>query len=332
MAKQAYELLEAELATWAGYEPENVVCCSSGSAALHMALQTLQLRTGTRKVVVPDLTMIACARAVHLARLLPTFVDCRDDLLMDLRCLARKCGYHGENPSAVMVVHLYGRQQDTDAVRAATSICVPAIVEDLAEAHGVAPHPDTDAACWSFYRNKCVYGEEGGAIAFKNKDHAATARRMRTLGFTPAHDFNHDPDGMNYRMSNCHAELIRISLRSFKENMLLRRTVEEIYDRACPEEWRMPERVVPWVYDLRIPGMDYTLQYKLIHALQTEGIAARHCFKPMSTQKEFSTYGDPGPNALKASAEVVYLPIQPQTPTWEIHKAIEIVKTVIRPE
>ena len=32
---QSYEHLEVELARWAGYAPEQVVACSSGTAALH---------------------------------------------------------------------------------------------------------------------------------------------------------------------------------------------------------------------------------------------------------------------------------------------------------
>ena len=55
----------------------------------------------------------------------------------------------------VLTVHLYGRKAPTDFGERIH------VVEDLAEAHGIAPNPNSDAACWSFYKNKVIAGEEG---------------------------------------------------------------------------------------------------------------------------------------------------------------------------
>jgi perosamine synthetase len=152
VARQPFELLEDEVADWAGYPRGHVVSCSSGTAALHIALEALQLPQGAT-VIMPDLTMVACARAVHLAGLVPQFVDCKDDLNMDVRQIDST---QLRSTAAFMAVHLYGRcafkMFGFNNLR---------VVEDMAEAHGVRPHAETDAACWSFYRNKIVAGEEG---------------------------------------------------------------------------------------------------------------------------------------------------------------------------
>ena len=107
MVMQPHEQLEQEWAAFNDLDPAGMVACSSGTAALHLALEALQLQPGST-CILPDFTMIACARAVTLAGLVPVFVDCGDDLLMDMALTPQACG---EKTSAVMIVHIYGRQQ-----------------------------------------------------------------------------------------------------------------------------------------------------------------------------------------------------------------------------
>ena len=304
-----------------------VVACSSGTAALHLALEALGLPRGSR-VVVPDLTMVACARAVHLAGLRPLLVDCGEDLLMDLDGLYDAVKAPGV--SAVMAVHVYGRLVDMDHVETAavSGPATLAIVEDMAELHGVAPHPATDAACWSFYRNKVIRGEEGGAVAFQDPAHAAKARRLRSLGFTDAHNFYHEPRGHNYRMANLLAAPIRESLARVNETIAVRRQIEAEYEVECPPALRMPPRACPWVYDLRIPGISAGKQNEVVRALRGAGIEARHCFKPMSTLPEFLQCKQSGGRLCDVMArEVIYLPIEPgRTTTGEVRRAFGIIR------
>src|SRR5262249_3891926 len=158
----------------------------------------------TSHVLVPDFTMIACARAVTLAGLKPVFVDCDSSLLVDLDCV--ESFYANRLPyvptPVVIAVHIYGRRVDMDKLHASVEGAAW-VVEDLAEAHGIRPHPDTKAACWSFYKNKLVAGEEGGAVWFEDTERAEKARMLRCQGFTESHDFYHIPRGHNYRLANC---------------------------------------------------------------------------------------------------------------------------------
>lgn len=334
---ELYQQLERELAEWSGM-PE-VVVCSSGTAALHLALEALQLPQGS-KCIVPDFTMIACSRAVTLAGLEPVFVDCDNRLLMDLGQEVRAIVADTRNTKAVMYVHIYGRQYPMENLSPNDSRYR---IEDLAEAHGCKPHSDTNAACWSFYKNKIIAGEEGGAVGFRDPKLAARARQLRSLGFTEEHDFTHVPRGCNYRMSNDAASRIRHSLWQYwhgampfskrppKNTLELRREAEAWYDEQCPDKWRMPSRDAPWIYDIRIPGMMPLRQTELVRALQAEGIAARHGFKPCHTQEEYrhcSVYGNG--NAAVASREVIYLPLDPSKVTREsARKAFEVIRRVV---
>ena len=71
----------------------------------------------------------------------------------------------------------------------------------------------------------------------------------------------------------------------------------------------MPERQAPWVYDFRIQGTSQT-QDRIVKTLNEHGIAARHAFKLMSSQAEYSACRRVGGGmAEAASREVIYLPL-----------------------
>ena len=349
---EAYQQLEHEWSSFNNLDPKGMVCCSSGTAALHLALEAFRLPPGSG-VLVPDFTMIACPRAVTLAGLTPVFVDCGDDLNMDMMLVPKAMS---SETMVAMLVHVYGRRcPDVRRVPAAKGNMLPDhcdyVVEDLAEAHGIKPHEWTDAACWSFYRNKIVAGEEGGAVWFRDPDHAALARQLRSLGFTEAHDFMHVPRGHNYRMSNLHASWILgesdsaftgvcggsnpNGLPRVNVNLKLRKEIEGWYDEACTEEWRMPPRDAPWVYDLRLRerGMSVYKLQRVVTALNDAGIAARTGFRPMTEQMEYRgcqrVTKDAIWNAWQASREVFYLPIQPgKTTQADVRRSFEVIRSI----
>lgn len=308
---QPYQLLEREFGELLG--PEwYCVAVSSGTSALHLALEVLKTARNVQDrcgVLLPDLTMVACARAVTMANLVPHFADCNEQLLIDPGTWKSLKTYSGPI-CGIMPVHIYGRRCDMDLIHSVASAHGSFVVEDLAEAHGVPPHPKTDAACWSFYQNKIIRGEEGGMIAFRNPDQAKLARQLRSLGFTEDHDFQHIPRGVNARMSNLHAGPIRRSLRNFRANVAHRKYLVECYDSVIPEVWRMPKRDANWVYDLRIPRLTTPVQDQIVSKLKCSGIQARHCFKPMTTIQEYRNPATFHPNAVRLSQEVIYLPLR----------------------
>ncbi len=322
---EKYELLEKEFAEWMGLDPERMVAVSSGTAALHTALEALQLPQGA-SVVIPDFAMVACPRAVTLAGLKPKFADVGTDLLLDPTNIAGDL----VTLRAVMPVHTYGRRCNMEVIADKAEMFALMVVEDLAEAHGVRPHPETDAACWSFYRNKIISGEEGGAVYFKCKDHASYARQLKNIGFTPAHDFAHIPRGHNYRLANVLAEIAIDNLRRVNRNVSERRRLEAEYDRRCSVEWKMPPRDAVWVYDLRIPGLTSEVQDKIVKSLNEVGIAARHGFKPLRRQQEYAKGQDTSEwQSDVASREVIYLPVHPGVTEKQIELAFEVIRANI---
>ncbi len=333
---EAYQQLEVELAQWLNslpgngqkYAPEQVVSCASGSSALLLALEALKLPPGS-EVVTGDLNMISIPRAISLAGLTPVFVDCDANLLMDSSLLSQ--AYCPPESRAVVTVHIYGRQVDMGEVMDVVDNRGGYVVEDLAEAHGVAPHPQTDAACLSFFRNKVLFGEEGGMVAFRDPKHATLARQLRSMGFTEAHNFIHVSRGWNHRLSNANAKLVLQNLRTWDVPVMAwgipgyltvleqRRLISRWWDEALPPEWRMPERDVTWVHDVRVSGLTREKQFQVVKALNATHIEARISFWPMHLQEEFKSCRVVGNgNAERMANEVFYLPCDPGTVSEEM--------------
>ena len=310
MTKQKFEILEERFQEYLGLH--SCVGCSSGSAALHLGLESLMLSPGS-EVIVPDYTMIACARAVTLANLKPVFVDCLDNLCINPFAIRKAIT---ANTTAIMAVHIYGRSCDMTMIHAIAKEFNLRVIEDMAELHGVSPHEKTDVACWSFYQNKVIHGEEGGAIAFKEGliYSVSLARSLRCLGFGSSHNFLHLPRGMNYRLSNVHADLILASLEKVRTNLNNRFKVFQYFEEEIPKESHLTNSAMisPWVYPVLLPeSFGYSAQSKVVNYLNELGISARQGFKPMTTQPEYRDGLTPCPNALRLSKRVCYLPINP---------------------
>lgn len=304
---QAFEQLEKEFGEFIGNP--NTVAVASGTAALHVACEVARTLitddvTGIvqPRIAIPEYTMVACPRAARMADMQPVFVDCLDNLQMNMDLVP-------DNVDAVMAVHIYGNLCDMEKIAYRPGRLV---IEDMAEVHGARPHPNTFAACWSFYKNKTIHGEEGGMIAFKSPREAGLAKRLRTLGFDQHHDYFHEPRGVNARMSNAHAELILPSLRNYEQNVQRRLFIRDMYAQCLPTRWQFSAPTFPWVFPLQIRGMKRHQQAELVRIVNESDIAARHGFKSMLWQEEFvfsAPLSLPASNVAKLQYEIVYLPI-----------------------
>jgi len=142
------------------------VSASNGTTALHLAAHALGLGPGD-EVIVPDLTFIGSASAVHYTGARPVFADVDpitwtidSDALAKLITPATK---------AVMPVHLYGHMADMAAINEIAAAHELWVIEDAAEAHGAAIE-GRRAGSWgtigafSFYANKIITTGEGGML------------------------------------------------------------------------------------------------------------------------------------------------------------------------
>lgn len=317
---EPYELLEQEWAKANRLPEVGMVVCSSGTAALHLAFEGLCLPRGSQ-ILIPEFTMIACARAATLAGLRPVFVDCRSDLTMDPEDVEDKLT---PLTSAILMVHPYGRMCDRSKIKRIAEESRLFMIEDCAEFHGGPLYEDgdriADALCWSFYQNKIVSGEEGGAVYFSSQSSAGIARLLRSQGFTESHNFSHIPYGHNYRLANSLAEPIRESVRQFPENVSGRMETAQklagLFRFHDPDQKRVhvlyrPEDI-PWVFPIEVQGTAIGADGidSFVRDLNEQGIPARCSFKPMSQQTEYRGHYK-HLKAYQASRSIFYLPLSP---------------------
>lgn len=307
---ELYEQLEVVWADTIKANRNCVVACSTGTAAIQLVLEAFGFPRGG-EVIIPNFTMIACARAVTMAGLVPVFVDCKENLLIDENLIEEKIT---SKTCAIMPVHIYGRTCNLRAILEIANKYDLKVIEDCAEAHGIPRNEETDAQCWSFYKNKIIAGEEGGAVCFNEDLFASMARSIRSQGFTPTHNFKHIIGGMSCRLSNANAEPILRSLDppGLSAKLEMRRRVSSWYDEFVPNEYHMPKRDVDWVYDIKLPEINYSKKLLMIDVLNSKGIQVRHSFYPMSGQAEYinSKYPvDTNQRCFEMYRRVMYFPI-----------------------
>ncbi|WP_086665421.1 DegT/DnrJ/EryC1/StrS family aminotransferase [Lentzea kentuckyensis] len=276
------------------------VSCSSGTAALTLALRALGVGPGD-EVIVPEFTMIATAWAVTYTGATPVFVDCGDDLNIDVARIEEKIT---SRTKVIMPVHVYGRRCDMDAIMALAHDHGLRVVEDSAEAHGV--RPVADIACFSLYANKIITSGEGGIAITDDPWLAGQMRHLRGMAFSDDHSFLHKKLAYNFRMTNMQAAVALAQVERLPEILAGRREIERRYDAGLAGIsgiTLMPQRDVLWMYDLRAQRRDQLREF-----LKRNGIETRLFFKPMSRQPGYLDPNWPQLNASRFSEDGLYLP------------------------
>ncbi len=265
------------------------VSCNSGTNAIYLALKALGVGPGD-EVIVPEYTMIATAWAVSYTGATPVFVDCGDDLLMDVTKIQIT-----PKTKAIISVPIYGRMSTIP------EFGVP-IVEDMAEGHGIKPQGDI--ACYSFYGNKILTTGEGGMCITNNKEWADEMRSLSNMYMDEKRTYLHQKQGHNFRMTNLQAAVGLAQVMRMDEILEKREKIQDWYDQNLPEHVKMPRRDVLWFYDIDCG----TQQENLKQWLENEEIPSRYGFKPMSMQPQYEIAYE-HLNAYKWSKRILYLPV-----------------------
>ena len=317
--------LEKKFASFVG--TEDCVSVNTGTAALHVALEALQLPAGS-KVIVPDFTMYASALAVYYARLTPIFVDCDENLLINLDKVEEVID---KDTKVLMVTHVYGRLVNMERVVSIAKRYNLRVIEDACEAHGALQSGKMvgsyDIGCFSFYKNKIICGEEGGAVTSNDENFLNIVRDMKSMSFGVTHDYYHEIIGFNYRMTNSQAREILCSLSRVEENIKKREFMKNYYNSCFESQNKMPNnRVVVWVYDMKHHNANLVTK-----ELKRRGINARHSFKPMTVQPLFKENAcNVGTNSLYYSENVFYIHLDVLDTEKELDRKQQIIKKVIK--
>jgi pyridoxal phosphate-dependent aminotransferase EpsN len=282
----------------------HAVALSSGTAALHLALQILGVRVGD-DVLTSTLTFAATANAITYVGANPVFVDVHPDTwtmnpeLLEAELAKRHAA--GRRVAAVVTVDLYGQCTDYDRIGAiANQLGVP-VVEDAAEAlggtyRGRSAGSFGECAAFSFNGNKIITTSGGGMLVSHRRDIIDRARHLATQAREPAPHYEHKDVGFNYRLSNLLAAIGRGQLQSLPAKVARRREINETYRRALarvPGVTFMPEasygRSNCWLTCIIVDPDEFGATREDIRfALEAENIESRPLWKPMHMQPVFN--------------------------------------------
>jgi dTDP-4-amino-4,6-dideoxygalactose transaminase len=225
------EAFEAEFA--AASRVPHAVGVGTGTDAITLILRALDIGAGD-EVITPPLSAAYSALAVMMAGARPVFADIDPErLTLDPR--ATEAAITGRT-RAIMPVHLYGQAADMRPLEAIAHKHHLAIVEDAAQAHlatadGRPVGTIGVAAATSFYPTKNLGAAgDGGAVLTRDAQLAARVKRLRNGGQTTR--YRHDEFGVNSRLDEMQAAILRARLKYLPAWTAKRRSIAARYRSA----------------------------------------------------------------------------------------------------
>ena len=306
----------------AAFETEFADACGAGHAvgvgtgtdAIALILRALGIGPGDEVITTP-LSAAYTALAVMMVGARPVFADIDPErLTLDPAAAERAVT---PRTRAILPVHLYGQAADMDALQQVASRHSLALVEDACQAHlataGGKPVGTIGVAgAFSFYPTKNLGAlGDGGAIVTGDGALATRLRRLRNGGQTDR--YHHLEPGLNSRLDEMQAAILRARLPYLRSWTERRRTVAAAY-RAALVGARLNvlrEFDAGHVYHLFVVRTRHraALQQHLI----ADGIETLvHYPVPIPRQPALASQ-DPAdcPEAARACEEVLSLPLHP---------------------
>jgi dTDP-4-amino-4,6-dideoxygalactose transaminase len=223
--------VEAFEREWAGAcGTAHAVGVANGLDAIEIILRALDIGAGDEVITTP-MTAFATVLAVLRAGATPVLADiAQDTALLDPESVARCIG---SRTRAVLPVHLYGQVGDMDAWRKLCADHSLLLIEDCAQAHlsswrGKVAGSAGVAGAYSFYPTKNL-GTFGDAGMIVTDDAQLAARAMKLRNYGQSERYIHTEIGLNSRLDEIHAAMLRERYRWLERSTLRRRQIANTY-------------------------------------------------------------------------------------------------------
>ena len=239
--------LEAFEQRWAEWNKLPSLGLSSWAGGALAALEFAGVKGET--VLCPSNTFMATPLAAIGAGAEVEFVDCsRDDLCMSFEDFEAKAERH--KPRAAILVHIGGHIAfDSERIAAYCREQGIFLLEDCAHAHGAdwngeRPGGFGDAGVYSLYATKTVSTGEGGVLVSGNQELIEFAAKFRNYG-----KFEHEVDGLNFRMSEFTAALGLVQAERMEEIVAWKNEyAREHLDPIHPARLELPDGMTSGFY------------------------------------------------------------------------------------
>jgi perosamine synthetase len=328
----------------------NAVAVSSGTAALHLALEASGIRSGD-EVLLPTTTFTATAEAVIYLGARPVLVDI-DPVTMNLDPEDAALRITPKT-KALIPVHLGGQPCNLDQIQQLAHANGLRVIEDAAHAlpsdyRGKRIGQISEFTCFSFYATKTLTTGEGGMVTTANP---ATAERMRLMRL---HGIERDAwkryrgngswryevleAGFKYNLTDLQSAIGLVQLRKCDEMRQARKSIAQRYTEAFTlvDELVVPpvctDRSTSWhLYVLRLQPRSMRLDRdSFVRLLNERGVGCSVHFIPLHLQPYYqNAYGYRAgdfPSAEQQYSACFSLPIFPGMTDEEIQHVIRAVR------
>jgi dTDP-4-amino-4,6-dideoxygalactose transaminase len=309
---------------------------NSGTDALVISLLSQDIGKGD-EVLVTAHSASGTATAIKLVGAKPKFIDIDENFyLTNPDKIKEKIT---KKTKAIIVVHIYGQSCNMKKILNIAKTFKILVIEDCAQAHGTLyenKHVGNYGllGCFSFYPTKNLGAiGDAGCIVTNNKKVYRKIRALREFGWFKK--FNSSLDGVNSRMDEIQASILRIKLKKLKFYNLDRKRIADYY---FAELSKIKEIILPKIYQksnhtfhqfvIRVPHFH---RKKLIeHCKKNKIILGIHYPIPLHKQKAFSNQKEEMPVVEKICQEIVSLPIFTHFKLEDQKKVIKSIKNYFR--
>jgi len=263
---------------------KHIYTCSSGTAALHMAVAAAGIGPGD-EVITSPITDMGTVIGILFQQAVPVFADLGANTYnLDPADVKRRIT---SKTKAIIAVHLLGNPCDLDALKALADEHHLVLIEDCAQAWGAKYRGRPigtigHLACFSLQNSKHVTCGDGGMVAAGDDRFGARLRSFGDKGFDRIGREDYGILATNYRMSEpqaavAAAQLTRlesIASRRAQLGSLLTGKIKNI-PGIQPHEVHPQDRCVYWHHMLRLrPEAFRCDRAGFIKALIAEGVPA----------------------------------------------------------
>lgn len=278
---------------------EHVVTCSSGTAALHVAIAAAGIGPGDEVITTP-ITDIGTVTGILFQQGVPVFADLGAatynlDPKSVERCITPRT-------KAIIAVHLTGAPCDLTALRALADKHNLILIEDCAQAWGAHSRGRPvgtvgHVACYSLMNSKHIGSGDGGVVASSDKRIGPALLKFSDKGndrTDPTYTWDKTAVmATNYRMSELQAGFAAVQLQRLegiaaKRAALGRLLIDGISDlpAVMPPQIDPADRATFWFFyfRLRLDRLRCT-RAEFTEALRAEGAACSAGYIPVPVYK-----------------------------------------------
>ncbi|MFT3928204.1 MAG: DegT/DnrJ/EryC1/StrS family aminotransferase [Myxococcales bacterium] len=322
------EAFEQEFAAFVGVP--HAIGVGNGMDAIQLALMAWGIGPGDEVITTPN-SAFATTLAILRVGATPVFVDIEDrDYALDSRLLAAAIT---PRTKALLPVHIYGRAAELAPMVELADKHGLLLLNDACQAHG-AQYRGHDvshyghATAYSFYptKNLGCFGD-GGMIVCSDAEHAARMRRGRDYGQSKRYE--HLEPGLNSRLDEVQAAVLRVKLKHLAAHTQRRRAVAARYQQALaglPIVLPRPDAGAVWhLFVLRTPRRDALAEH-----LRGRGVQSLVHY-PTIIPKQ-AAMGRPYaagslPVAERCADEFLSLPINPELTDAQVDEVCAAVRS-----